>query len=86
MNLVFGVLHHLFDALQIKIRKVGDKKFFVFSAGNIFWPIFRVICVINELGFRFFASFLDAFTARKKNNNRKIGNKVFSLFTAGSIF
>ena len=31
-----------------KIRKIGDKKFFVFTAGSIFWPISRVMGVINE--------------------------------------
>ena len=65
MNSVFGVLHYFRCAYsQIKIRKIGDKKFFVFTVGSIFWPISRVMGVINAFGFRFFASFLDAFTAR----------------------
>ena len=37
---------------QIKIRKIGDKKFSVFTAGSIFRPISRVMGVINEIGFR----------------------------------
>ena len=45
-------------------RKIGDKTFSVFTAGSIFWPISRVMGVINESGFRCFASFMDAFTAR----------------------
>ena len=47
-----------------KIRKIVDTKFFVFTAGNIFWPISRFMGVINEFSFRCFASFSDAFTAR----------------------
>ena len=49
---------------EIKIRKIGDKKFFVFSTCSIICPISRVMGVINEFGFRCFASFLDALTAR----------------------
>ena len=49
---------------QIKIRKIGDKKLSVFTAGSIFWPISRVMGVINEFGFRCFASFTDALAAR----------------------
>ena len=45
-------------------KKIGDKKFFVFTAGSIICPISRVMDVINEFGFRCFASFLDAVTAR----------------------
>ena len=53
MNLVYGGLHHLRMRLQPdKIRKIGDKKFSVFTAGSIFWPIPWVMGVINELGFR----------------------------------
>ena len=37
---------------QIKIRKIGEKKFSVFTAGSIFRPISRVMGVINEIGFR----------------------------------
>ena len=40
--------------------------------------------VINEFGFRCFASFTNALTASLKI--RKIGDKMFSVFTAGSIF
>ena len=40
--------------------------------------------VINEFGFRWFALFTDALTAREKSE--KIGDKKFSVFTAGSIF
>ena len=62
---VFGVLLHLQMGLRPdKIRKIGDKKLSVFTAGSIFWSISRVIGVINEFGFRCFASFLDALTAR----------------------
>ena len=63
---------------QIKIRKIGDKKFSVFTACSIFWPISRVIGVINEFGFRCFASFSEI-------KIRKIGDKKFSFFSAGSI-
>ena len=49
---------------QLKIRKIGDKMFSVFTAGSIFWPISWVMGVTNEFGFRCFASFLNAFTAR----------------------
>ena len=52
---------------QIKISKIGDKKFSVFTAGSIFWPISRVMGVINEFGFRCFASFTDALTAIYKS-------------------
>ena len=53
MNSVFGVLHHLRMRLQPDTNQnIGDKKFSVFTAGSIFWPIFRVIGVINEFGFR----------------------------------
>ena len=65
MNSVFGSLHHLRMRLQPdKIRKIGDKKFSVFTAGSIFRSISRVMGVINEIGFRASASFTDAFTAR----------------------
>ena len=49
---------------QIKIRKISDKKFSVFTAGSILWPISRVMGVINEFGFRRFAPFTDALTDR----------------------
>ena len=58
---------------QIKIRKIGDKKFSVFTAGSIFWPISRVMGVINEFGFRCFASFSEI-------KIRNIGDKKFSFF------
>ena len=78
MNSVFGVLHHFRCAYsQIKIRKIGDKKFFVFTAGSIFWPISRVMSVINEFGFRFLASFWDAVYSQIKI--RKIGDNMFSV-------
>ena len=65
MNSVFGSLHHLRMRLQPdKNRKIGDKKFSIFNAGSIFRPISRVMGVINEIGFRGFASFTDALTAR----------------------
>ena len=48
MKPVFGGLHHLRMRLQPdKIRKIGDKKFSVFTAGSIFWPIHE-FKVINE--------------------------------------
>ena len=37
---------------QIKIRKIGEKKFSVFTAGSIFRSISRVMGVINEFGLR----------------------------------
>ena len=46
------------------MRKIGDKKFSGFTAGSIFWSISRVMGVINEFGFRYFASFSDALTPR----------------------
>ena len=67
-----------------KIRKIGDKKFSIFTAGSIFWPIFRVMSLINEFRFRVFASFLDAVYSQIKI--RKIGDNMFFVFTAGSIF
>ena len=58
---------------KIKIRKIGDKKISVFTAGSIFWPISRVMGVINKFGFRWFASFSEI-------KIRKIGDKKFSVF------
>ena len=55
MNSVFGSLHHLRMRLQPdkkKIKKIGDKKVFVFTAGSIFRSISRVMGVINEFGFQ----------------------------------
>ena len=66
MNSVFGVFHH-FRGMRFqpdKIRKIGDKKFSVFTAGSIFWPVSRVMGVINEFCFRCFASFTNALTVR----------------------
>ena len=37
---------------QIKIKKISEKTFSVFTAGSIFRPISRVMGVINEIGFR----------------------------------
>ena len=34
----------------MKSRKIGDKKFSVFTAGSIFLSISRVMGVINEFG------------------------------------
>ena len=45
-------------------QNIGDKKLSVFTAGSIFWPISRVMGVINELGFRWFTSFTDALAVR----------------------
>ena len=65
MNSVFGSLHHLRMRLQPeKIRKIGEKKFSVFTAGSIFRSISQVMGVINEFGLRWFVSFTDALTAR----------------------
>ena len=64
MNSVFGDLHHLGAYSQIKIRKIGDKKFSVFTAGSIFRPISRAMDVINVFGFGGLASFTDALIAR----------------------
>ena len=65
MNSVFGVVHHFRCAYgQIKIRKIGDKRFFVCIAGSIFWPISRVMGVIKEFDFWCFASFTNELTDR----------------------
>ena len=69
---------------EIKIRKIGDKKFSVFSAGSIICPIFRVMGVINEFGFRCFASILDALTARLKSE--KSATKSFSFLLLAAYF
>ena len=37
---------------QMKIRKIGEKKYSVFTAGSIFRSISRVMGVINEFGLR----------------------------------
>ena len=67
-----------------KNQKNRRQKVFVFTADSIFWPISRVMSVINEFGFRVFASFLDAVYSQIKI--RKIGDNIFSVFTAGRIF
>ena len=65
MKSVFGGLHHLRMRLQPdKNQKNRRQKISFFTAGSIFWPISRVMGVINEFGFREFASFTDALTAR----------------------
>ena len=65
MNSVYSSLHHLRMRLQPdKNQKNRRQKFSVSAAGSIFWSISRVIGVINEFGFRWFASFTDALTAR----------------------
>ena len=65
MKSVFGGLHHLRMRLQPdKNQKNRQKKTSVFTAGSIFWHISRVMGVINEFGFRWFASFTDALAAR----------------------
>ena len=48
---------------QIKIRKIGEKKFYIFTADSIYWSISRVMGVINEFGLRLFASFTEALAA-----------------------
>ena len=47
-----------------KQQKNRREKFSGFTAGNIFWPISRVMGVIKEIGFRWFASVTDALTPR----------------------
>ena len=85
MNSVFGALHHLRMHLQPdKNQKNRQQKVFRFTAGSIFWPISRVMGVINEFGFRWFGSFTDALTARKKNQSNR--RQKVSVFIAGSIF
>ena len=64
-----------------KIRKIGDKKFSVFTAGSIFWPISRVMGVINEFGLRWFASFTDALSARQKSEKSATKSFPFLLLT-----
>ena len=64
MNSVFGVLNHLRMRLQPDKNQKNRRKNPVFTAGSIFWPISRVNGVINEFGFRWFASFMDALAAR----------------------
>ena len=66
MSSVFGVLHHFWMRLQPdkNQKKIGDKKLTTFTAESIICPISRVRDVINEFGFRCFASFLDALIAR----------------------
>ena len=66
MNSVFGGLHHLQMRLQPDKNQenISDKKFSVFTAGGIFWSISRVIGVINEICFPWFASYTDALAAR----------------------
>ena len=65
MNSVYGGLHHLRMRLQPDKNQKNRRQYFsVFTAGSIFRPISRVIGVINEFGFRWFASFTDALAAR----------------------
>ena len=61
---------------------IGDKKFSVFTAGSIFWQISRVMGVINEFGFRWFASFTDAVAARKKSEKSATKGFPFLLLAA----
>ena len=56
-------------------------KFFVFTAGSIFWPISRVNGVINEFGFWCLHHL--HMRLRPDKNKKKIGDKKFSVFTAG---
>ena len=66
MNSVFGGLHYLRMRLQRdkNQKKIGYKKFSVFTAGSIFRPICRLMGVINEFCLRWFAPFTDALAAR----------------------
>ena len=64
MNSVFVGLHHLRMRLQPdKNQKNRNKIFSVFTAGSIFWPIFRVMGMTKEFGLWQFASFTDALAA-----------------------
>ena len=65
MNSDFCVLYHLRVRLQSDKNQKNRRQFFsVFAAGSIFWSISRVMGVINEIGFPWFASFTDVLTAR----------------------
>ena len=65
MKSVFRGLHHIQMRLQPdKNQKNQRQKFSIFTAGSIVCPISRVMSAINELGFRWFASFTDALAAR----------------------
>ena len=68
----------------MKIRKIGEKKFSVFTAGSIFRPISRIMGVINEFGFWYFASFTDALTARYKSE--KSARKSFPFLLLAAYF
>ena len=62
-----GGLEKLSAGLSGLVKKTLDcsvSKFFVLTAGTIFWPISRVMGVINEFGFRCSASFTDGLTTR----------------------
>ena len=57
-------------------------KFFVFTAGSIFWPISRVNGVINEFVF----GVLHHLHMRlRPDKNKKYRRQKVSVFTAGSI-
>ena len=85
MNSVFCVLHHFRCAYsQIKIRTIGVKEFSVFTAGRTFLPIYRVIGVINEFGFRCLHHFRMRLQSDKnqKNRQQKVDHFYCSKFIA----
>ena len=85
MNSVFDSLHHLRMRLQPdKNQKNRREKVSVFTAGSIFRSISRVMGVINEFGFRWFASFTDALTARQKSE--KSARKSFPFLLLAAYF
>ena len=64
MNSVFDFLHHFQMRLQQnKTHKNRRQKVSVFTAGSKLLSISRVMGMINEFGFRLYASFSDALTA-----------------------
>ena len=63
-------------------KKIGDKKFSVFTAGSIFRPISRIMGVINEFGLRWFAPFTGALAARKKSEKSATKSFPFLLLAA----
>ena len=88
MNSVFVLfLHHFWMRFQPdknqKNRRQNSFRFYCWQ--HILAHISgHEYSVINEFGFRWFASFSDAVYSQIKI--RKIGDKMFSVFTSGSIY
>ena len=85
MNSVFGSLYHLrMRYSQIKIRKIGEKKFSVFYC----WQHISVHISGHGCDKRIRSSVVCIIygCAYSQIKIRKIGEKKFSVFTAGSIF